>query len=100
MIKHVVMLNLRADHDPAELADTMAGFDGLELSGFTDFTHGPNRDLENKTPNHPYGFICTFKNFDALQRYQADQKHKRLGARLKDMCNGGADGIMVMDLEV
>tara|TARA_R110002111_G_scaffold256121_1_gene322901 strand:+ start:593 stop:895 length:303 start_codon:yes stop_codon:yes gene_type:complete len=100
MIKHVVMLHLRADYDPAELAAVVAGLDGLEISGFTDFTHGVNRDLEHKTPDYPYGFICTFNDLDALRRYQADPAHRALGQRLVALCAGGAAGIMVMDLEV
>ena len=100
MIKHVVMLHLRADYDSAELVAVMAGLDGLEIPGFTDFAHGVNRDLENKTPDYPYGFICTFNDLDALRRYQADPVHQALGQRLVALCAGGAAGIMVMDLDV
>lgn len=100
MIKHVVMLNLKNGHDPQELASVMAGLDGLEITGFENFRHGPNRDLENKTPDYRYGFICTFLDVDGLKRYAGDPLHSALGARLKALCVGGADGIMVMDIEV
>ncbi len=99
MIQHVVMLSLVEDHDEAELQSVMTGLAELDLPGFEGFSHGRNIDLENKTPDHPYGFICTFKNQSALETYAADPDHQALGARLVALCGGG-EGIMVMDLVV
>ena len=102
MIRHIVMLSLNDDASEAELADVMAGLGalGAKLDGFEGFQHGPNRDFEGKTQNYPYGFICTFKDADALATYANDPDHKALGGRLVAMCKGGGDGIMVMDLDV
>lgn len=100
MIKHIVMLNLRPDHDAEELAAIMAGLDALDIKGFTGFSHGPNHDIENKSPDYPYGFICNFKDLQGLHRYASNPDHGALGARLVALCCGGADGIMVMDLDV
>lgn len=99
MIQHIVMLSLPADHDADELQAVMAGLAALDLPGFDGFQHGLNIDLETKTPNHPYGFICTFADQQALETYAADPAHQALGARLVALC-GGAEGIMVMDLVV
>lgn len=96
MIRHIVLLNLRGDHDAAELTAVMTGLGQLEMHGFE---HGPNRDFEGKTPNYPYGFICTFVDAPALALYADDPKHQALGARLVALCVGGADGILVMDLD-
>ena len=97
MIRHIVMLNLRMDHSPAELAAVMRGLGGLPMMAFH---HGPNRDVEGKTPDYPYGFSCDFSDLTALETYAADPVHQALGARLCALCQGGADGIMVMDLDV
>jgi hypothetical protein len=99
MIQHIVMLSPSDGYDKGEMADVMQGLSALQIAGFTGFTHGPNRDLENKTPDHPYGFICTFTDVAALQTYANDVDHQALGARLVALCGGG-DGIMVIDLEV
>ena len=99
MIRHVVMLGLEEGYDPVELIAVMSGLAALDLPGFTAFDHGPNRDLEQKTPAYPYGFICTFDDVAALQAYATDPGHQALGARLVALC-GGAEQIMVMDLEV
>lgn len=99
MIQHIVMLALPEGYDAAELAAVMDGLGGLDLPGFIGFQHGPNIDLENKTPGHPYGFICSFADQSALETYAADPGHQSLGSRLVALCGGG-DGIMVMDLVV
>ena len=100
MIQHIVMLNLADGYDPVELEDVMAGLSSLEIDGFTAFAHGPNRDFEQKTQEYPYGFICTFSDEATLQKYAKDPDHKALGARLVALCTNGADGIMVMDLDL
>lgn len=102
MILHGVYLRLRADHDPAELAAVMAGLDALcaDLPGCTGFDHGPNIDLEGKSPDHPYGFVSRFDTVRALQGYAVHPTHTALGGRLCALCQGGADGIVVYDLEV
>ena len=100
MILHIVMLNLLPDHNAGELRAVMDGLAGLNIDGFTAFRHGPNRDVENKTPDYPYGFICSFTDLAALGRYADDPHHKALGARLCQLCVDGANGVMVMDLEL
>lgn len=97
MIRHIVMLGLPNGHDRAALASVMDGLAALDLTGFDGFAHGPNIDLENKTPDYPYGFVCTFADEDALRTYAADPSHQALGARLVALCGGG-DKIMVMDI--
>lgn len=101
MIRHCVMLHLRPDHDPAELAAVMQGLGDVanRLPGCGGFVHGPNRDFEGKTPHHPYGFTLDFNSAADLHRYAGDEAHQKLGARLVALCAGGADGIRVYDLE-
>lgn len=102
MIRHIVMLNLLSDYDPTELSAVMDGLArlGEVLPGFVGFEHGPNRDFENKSADYPYVFMCTFESAADVEVYANDPKHQALGGRLVAMCNGGADGIMVVDIEV
>lgn len=100
VISHIVMLRLRDDHDAVELGRIMTELAALQIAGFDGFAHGPNFDLEQKTPDHPYGFICTFADVEGLKRYACDPMHRALGQRLCDLCVGGGAGIMVMDLEL
>ena len=73
---------------------------GEKIPGMTGFQHGPNRDFEAKSQDYPYGFICTFTDEAALDAYAADPDHQRAGGMLVANCQGGADGIFVVDLEV
>lgn len=102
MIKHIVLLELAADHDPAELSAIMAGLDGLrsKIAGFTGFAHGPNRDFEKMSPDCDYGFVCTFADGAVSQTYLEDADHQALGARLVALSKGGVAGITVIDLDV
>lgn len=79
--------------------EVMKGLGALvgQIDGFTGFTHGPNIDLEGKSPEAAYGFICTFSDRDALLRYADDPRHRALGARLVALC-GGAESIKVYDI--
>lgn len=100
VIKHIVMLHLREGYDAALLQSLMSGLSVLRIAGFTSFKHGPNRDIEGKSANYPYGFIATFDDLSALHRYAVDPSHQALGARLVEMCEDGHNGIMVMDIDV
>lgn len=96
MIDHIVMLRCPASET---LSGVMRGLAGLvkDIAGFDSFTHGANVDVEGKSPDHPYGFICRFEDRASLDRYATDPRHKALGAQLVALC-GGADGIMVYDI--
>jgi hypothetical protein len=99
MILHTVLLALKPDHDGDDLDKIMAGLGGLKLDGFTAFHHGANIDAEGKTPAYPYGFVCTFADRAALDRYATNPDHRALGARLVALCQGGGAGILVSDID-
>jgi len=102
MIQHIVMLNVRPDTSETDLRTVMDGLRDLgpSIPGFLSFQHGPNRDFEQKSLDYPYGFVCTFADKDALKTYADNPTHQQLGAALVALCNGGADGIWVADIEV
>lgn len=101
MILHSVFLRLPQGTDSTELSAVMGGLNQLcrDLPGCAGFQHGPNRDFEAKSPEHPYGFVAQFRNAEALETYAAHPQHKALGARLVELCIGGAEGIVVYDLD-
>lgn len=100
MIRHVVMLNLRpAVQAPLEVVLGKLAELVEELDGCANFTYGPNRDFETKSPDYPYGFMFDAVDEAALKAYAEHPQHIALGARLVAMCKGGAKGIMVFDLE-
>lgn len=102
MILHGVYLRLTLGRGGAELASVMAGLEGLcaDLPGCIGLNHGPNVDMEGKSPDYPYGFMVSFETHQALTLYAEHPTHQALGARLCALCEGGGDGITVYDLEV
>lgn len=101
MIRHCVMLKLKPDASTAQLNKVMHALAELvdKLDGCSGFCAGPNRDYENKSPAYRYGFTFDARNPKALAAYAVDPEHQSLGAELVDMCIGGADGIVVYDID-
>lgn len=70
-----------------------------EIDGMLNFRGGPNRDFENKSPEYSHGFVVTFRDRAAHLAYERHPRHVELGARLVSMCRGGAEGIVVYDID-
>jgi Stress responsive A/B Barrel Domain len=101
MLKHCVFMNLRADHDPIDLARAMGLLDGLvgKIAGMLDFAAGPNRDYEAKSADYSYGFVISFTNRAAHLAYEVHADHQAAGALIVSLCTGGHRGIFVADLD-
>jgi hypothetical protein len=95
------MLRLAAGTDAAALDNVMRALAALvgRIEGCSGFCAGPNRDYEGKSPGYAYGFTLDARDAAALAVYAVDPDHLALAARLVAMCQGGADGIMVFDIE-
>ena len=101
MLAHCVFLNFSASHDAAARLSVLRALGALsdEVNGMLAFHYGPNLDFEAKTPDHKDGFIVFFRDREAHLAYERHPKHVALGARLVEMCVGGADGILVYDID-
>ncbi|SHH98890.1 Dabb family protein [Marivita hallyeonensis] len=101
MILHCVFCTFRPDvpsEKRRQILSDLAAF-SRTLNGVLGFDHGPNRDFEGKSPQVTDGFVIRFSETADLSAYAEHPTHKALGQRLCDLCVGGADGIMVVDLE-
>lgn len=97
MIDHIVLLQLKPDHDAADLADVMDGLAALvgQIDGFVAFRHGANRDYEGRSPAYGHGFVGQFRDALALAGYINAPRHKELGRRLMTLC----DDLLVADVD-
>ena len=102
MILHCVFCRFRPDVATAESGAVLRDLSdfSLSLDGVLAFDFGPNRDFEKKSQGYTDGFVIRFESREALGRYADHPTHRQLGARLCALCDGGADGIMVFDLEM
>ncbi|MDJ0820998.1 MAG: Dabb family protein [Paracoccaceae bacterium] len=101
MLAHCVFLNFAESHDTNSRMSVLSALGELvdEVDGMLSFHYGPNLDFEAKTPNHSDGFIVFFRDREAHLAYERHPKHVALGARLVSMCVGGAEGILVYDID-
>ncbi|WP_371171420.1 Dabb family protein [Aliiroseovarius sp. 2305UL8-7] len=102
MILHSVYCDFRADAADAQRNDVLEALAQFSeaLEGVLGFDFGPNRDFEGKSARFDAGFVIRFADREAVEAYALHPTHQKLGARLCELCNGGAEGIMVFDLEV
>jgi hypothetical protein len=100
MIRHIVLLDLRTDHDVGELAKIMREVAELrlQLAGFRSFEHGPNKDYTGMSKQFSHALICSFDSEKTMRAFIMSPKHTELGQRLVNLCKQGADGMMVVDV--
>jgi len=100
VIRHCVFMRLAAGVDEAALDEVMHGLDDLVdgMIGCRNFIFGPNRDFENKSPEHSYGFTLDAVDAAALAEYAGHPRHRELGGQLVALCEGGERGILVYDI--
>ncbi|MEL6678434.1 MAG: Dabb family protein [Pseudomonadota bacterium] len=101
MLLHCVFLNFSDDVSTDRRMEVLSALAALteEVDGMLAFAYGPNRDFERKTPDHGEGFVITFRDRAAHLAYERHPTHRALGAQLEQMCEGGADGIAVYDID-
>jgi hypothetical protein len=102
MLDHCVFCQIRPENPAARVEDILSRLASLLglVEGMEDFRAGPNRDYEGKSAAYGMGFICRFRDREALRAYDLHPAHRAAGADLVAVCQGGADGITVFDLEI
>ncbi len=100
MIHHVVLLRLRPEVSDAEIGSVFAELHALhgDLPGFRSVASGRSESPEHIERGYLHGLVMQFDDWDALQRYQDDSRHRAAGAKLVAAAAGGIDGLLVFDL--
>ncbi|WP_439121721.1 Dabb family protein [Marivita sp.] len=97
MILHRVFYEFRADMPDdagqAILSDLQQF--NLTLEGVAGFNQGQDRNFDAKSQGVTDGFNIRFRDGKALDHYAVHPTHKIFGARLCDLCTGGAVGNMI-----
>ncbi|WP_170583175.1 Dabb family protein [Ruegeria arenilitoris] len=102
MILHCVFFTFRSDAPQDARRAVLTGLAELcaDLEGVLAFESGPNLDFEGKSQDYRDGFVIRFADRTAVKAYAEHPTHRRLGGQLCDLCQNGADGIIVFDLDV
>jgi hypothetical protein len=101
MIRHVVLVRLRAGVTEPEIAAAFAEIKALEgdLPGLRTVMYGRSESPERIERGYLHGMVADFDDWAALHRYHADPRHQDAGRKLVAAAEGGLDGILVFDLE-
>jgi hypothetical protein len=83
MIRNVVMIQLAADADLAEVARVQDGFRAMNCPGTVSYTLGD--DLGLRDGNWSFAIVADFTDTDAYRNYDADGEHNRLRGLLAPM---------------
>lgn len=99
MIRHVVLLRVRSDVPAATLADVFVRLHALRsrIDGIVEIRSGPNVSPEGLGRGYTHGFTVDFVDAAARDRYLVDPAHQAVGALLVEACEGGVDGLLVID---
>ncbi|RJQ74701.1 Dabb family protein [Pseudonocardiaceae bacterium YIM PH 21723] len=83
MLRNVVMVKLKPEHDPVWAAEMRAKFAALDCPGTVSYTIGPDAGL--REGNWTYAIVADFTDVAAYQGYDQDAEHNRLRAELAPM---------------
>lgn len=103
MIRHCVFLKFKPEVTDAEkqkLYDELEALDGI-LPGILKFDAKANSSPEiGMDKGFSDGFIIDFDTAKSRDIYLDAPEHKAVGAKLVAASQGGADGILVYDMEI
>lgn len=103
MIRHCVFIRFRPTVTAPEKAALFARIAALRprLPGFLAAHVGRNVSPESgMDKGYAEGFIVDFADAAARNAYLADPEHRKAGAELVAAAIGGAEGILVCDMEI
>lgn len=83
MIRNVVMIKLRPDHDRARMAEIQNRLRSLDCPGTLAYTIGP--DAGFRDGNWSVAIVADFIDEDSYRAYDADEEHNRIRAELAPM---------------
>lgn len=103
MIRHVVVLHFKTGTSPADkqrIFDDLAGLSG-HIDGIIDFQTRANISVEDPVVRGFRDlFWFDFRDRHVRDAYLEDDQHKAIGARILAACEGGTEGVLVMDFDV
>jgi Stress responsive A/B Barrel Domain len=83
VIRNVVLVKLKADHDPAAIAEIQQGLCDLNTPGTLSYTVGD--DLGLREGNWSFAIVADFTDKDSYAVHDQDAEHNRIRARLAPM---------------
>ncbi len=96
MIRHVVLMKLRDDADAALIFAALKDLQN-HVAGILAISTGVDCSPEGLQRGHTHGFTVDFVDAAARDGYLPHPAHQKVGAMIVAACEGGVDGIVVLD---
>ena len=102
MIRHLVLTRFRSDVAVGEIAAVFNDLANLRghMPKMLAFHAGANVSPEGLGRGYSHAIAIDFTDSAARDAYLVDPAHKAAGARLVAACEGGVEGVLVVDLEI
>jgi Stress responsive A/B Barrel Domain len=99
MIHHVVLLKLRKTQEAPAIFDALKSLQS-QIPGIISITAGADCSPEGLQRGFTHGFTVDFVDVAARDAYLPHPAHQKVGAMIVAACEGGVDGVLVLDWEV
>ncbi len=100
MIRHIVLCRFAETTPEGEIAGIWAALEGLKavVPGMVSASFGSNVSPEGLNRGFTHAFTMDFEDTAARDAYLEHSDHKAAGARLVAACEGGVEGLVVVDV--
>lgn len=101
MIVHLVLLKIRADQQPKEVARVFQAIAALKgrIPGITSFTWGPYSSPEGLQRGFTHAFSMTFVDAASRDAYLPHPLHEAVKSQVLAVLDGGINGVLAFDYE-
>jgi Stress responsive A/B Barrel Domain len=102
MIRHAVFLRLRPDAKHTDIDTALAALAALQqkIPGILAITKGHDTSPEGLQRGNSVGFTVDFVDAAARDAYLPHPEHQIVGGMIVALCEGGIDGVTVVDWEM
>jgi Stress responsive A/B Barrel Domain len=99
MISHVVLLKLRNAEDAPQIFAALKSLQS-QIPGILNISAGTDCSPEGLQRGFTHGFTVDFENAVARDAYLPHPAHQKVGAMIVAACEGGIEGVLVLDWEI
>ena len=99
MIRHVVFMKLSDSKIAPQIFGALKSLQA-QIPGITNISTGVDCSPEGLQRGFTHGFTVDFVDGAARDGYLPHPAHQKVGAMIVAACEGGIDGILVLDWEI
>ena len=99
MIRHVVLVKLRSADDAPQIFAALKSLQ-TQIPGIVSISTGVDCSPEGLQRGFTHGFTVDFADASARDGYLPHPAHQKVGAMIVAACEGGIEGVLVLDWKI